>query len=252
MIDSNSVSVPARKGNESTNVEEPQEEHTPPPRGGVPGGRSFSVVDIDRSPDYRRPGLGSSPTTWCPRAIERTEAQKYAPSADNPDPSLSIEGVTEIEYAAGNHIQAPQRVAYDQTPPLGGAHDQYWATCTGIVYPEPIRTENAVHSLEHGAVWIAYNPDSLNPSDVDALTSQVNGKPYSLMSPFPGIDSPVSIQSWGHQLKVDSVDDPRIANSSPPSNRTRTPIQRPVPAVQRSREDSTRTLLSPSTHLRQA
>ena len=81
----------------------------------------------------------------------------------------------------------------------------------GIVYPEPIRTENAVHSLEHGAVWIAYNPDSLNPSDVDALTSQVNGKPYSLMSPFPGIDSPVSIQSWGHQLKVDSVDDPRIA-----------------------------------------
>ncbi|GAA3135761.1 hypothetical protein GCM10020255_011490 [Rhodococcus baikonurensis] len=52
-----------------------------------------------------------------PKAIERTEAQKYAPSADNPDPSLSIEGVTEIEYAAGNHIQAPQRVAYDQTPP---------------------------------------------------------------------------------------------------------------------------------------
>ncbi|GAA3140878.1 hypothetical protein GCM10020255_017480 [Rhodococcus baikonurensis] len=51
-----------------------------------------------------------------PKAIERTEAQKYAPSADNPDPSLSIEGVTEIEYAAGNHIQAPQRVAYDQTP----------------------------------------------------------------------------------------------------------------------------------------
>jgi hypothetical protein len=188
-----------------------RKKNTPRPRGGgVPGGRSFpwsiSIAVLIIA------GLVSVIAyNMVPKAIERTEAQKYAPSADNPDPSLSIEGVTEIEYAAGNHIQAPQRVAYDQTPPLGGAHDQYWATCTGIVYPEPIRTENAVHSLEHGAVWIAYNPDSLNPSDVDALTSQVNGKPYSLMSPFPGIDSPVSIQSWGHQLKVDSVDDPRIA-----------------------------------------
>ena len=33
-----------------------------------------------------------------------------------------------------------------------------WANCTGTVYADPIRTENAVHSLEHGAIWITYNP----------------------------------------------------------------------------------------------
>lgn len=229
-----------------------RKKNTPRPRGGgVPGGRSFpwsiSIAVLIIA------GLVSVIAyNMVPKAIERTEAQKYAPSADNPDPSKSIEGVTEIEYAAANHIQAPQRVAYDQTPPLGGAHDQYWATCTGIVYPEPIRTENAVHSLEHGAVWVSYDPDSLNSSDVDALASQVDGEPYSLMSPFPGIDSPVSIQSWGHQLKVDSVDDPVSQSSSLPSNRTRTPIQRSGPAVQPSPADSTRRLLPPSTHLRQA
>lgn len=229
-----------------------RKKNTPRPRGGgVPGGRSFpwsiSIAVLIIA------GLVSVIAyNMVPKAIERTEAQKYAPSADNPDPSLSIEGVTEIEYAAGNHIQAPQRVAYDQTPPLGGAHDQYWATCTGIVYPEPIRTENAVHSLEHGAVWIAYNPDSLNPSDVDALTSQVNGKPYSLMSPFPGIDSPVSIQSWGHQLKVDSVDDPRIAKFITALKQNPNTHPEAGASCATVPEDSTRTLLSPSTHLRQA
>ncbi|MDI9938907.1 DUF3105 domain-containing protein [Rhodococcus sp. IEGM 1351] len=145
-----------------------------------------------------------------PRAVEKAEAQRYAPSADNPDPSSAIAGVTEVEYPAGNHIQAPQRVAYDQSPPFGGAHDQYWATCTGIVYPEPIRTENAVHSLEHGAVWVAYNPDLLGADDVTALASNVDGKPYTLMSPYPSLDAAISLQSWGHQLKLDDASDPRI------------------------------------------
>ncbi|BAH55791.1 MULTISPECIES: DUF3105 domain-containing protein [Rhodococcus] len=145
-----------------------------------------------------------------PRAVERAEAQRYAPSADNPDPATDIAGVTEIEYTAGSHIQAPQRVAYDQSPPVGGAHDQYWATCTGIVYPEPIRTENAVHSLEHGAVWVAYNPDRLGADDVTALAAKIDGRPYTLMSPYPGLDAAIALQSWGHQLKLDGADDRRI------------------------------------------
>ncbi|AII11233.1 DUF3105 domain-containing protein [Rhodococcus opacus] len=145
-----------------------------------------------------------------PRALERAEAQRYAPSADNPDPSVGIDGVVKVEYPAGNHIQAPQRVAYDQNPPFGGAHDQYWATCTGVVYPEPIRTENAVHSLEHGAVWVAYNPDRLSSDDIAALASKVDGEPYTLMSPYPGLDSAVSLQSWGRQLKLDGATDERI------------------------------------------
>ena len=31
-----------------------------------------------------------------------------------------------------------------------------------------------------------------------------------MVSPNPGQDSPISLQSWNHQLKVDSADDPRI------------------------------------------
>ncbi|MFF0815646.1 DUF3105 domain-containing protein [Rhodococcus sp. NPDC003318] len=145
-----------------------------------------------------------------PKYQEKTEADKFAPSESNPDPSTAIEGVVKIDYPAALHVSATQRVAYDQSPPFGGPHDATWATCTGFVYPNAIRTENAVHSLEHGAVWITYNPDTLSDEDRQALADKVEGTSYMLMSPYPGLDSPISLQSWGHQLKVDSADDERI------------------------------------------
>ena len=73
-----------------------------------------------------------------------------------------------------------------------------------------MRTENLVHSLEHGAVWIAYNPDQVTGDALATLQKKVDGERYMVMSPYPGLDSPVSLQSWGHQLKVGDVTDPRI------------------------------------------
>ncbi|MER7009977.1 DUF3105 domain-containing protein [Saccharopolyspora sp. NPDC000359] len=137
-------------------------------------------------------------------------AEPFKPSPENPDPSKNIPGVTIVDYPGQMHVTPLQRVAYDQSPPFGGPHDGIWADCTGVVYPEPVRTENMVHSLEHGAVWIAYNPDKVDEAGVERLKVRAEGKQYTMMSPYPGLDSPISLQSWGHQLKVDSVDDPRI------------------------------------------
>jgi type II secretory pathway pseudopilin PulG len=137
-------------------------------------------------------------------------AAAYAPTAQNPDPSTKIEGVTTAQYTGSVHVLATERVAYDKTPPFGGPHDGSWAACTGIVYPNAVRTENMVHSLEHGAIWIAYNPAQVTGPDLNLLKVRVDGKPYSMMSPYPGLDKPISLQSWGHQLKLDKADDPRI------------------------------------------
>ncbi|CAM3154033.1 MULTISPECIES: DUF3105 domain-containing protein [Williamsia] len=145
-----------------------------------------------------------------PKYLDQREVAKFTPSASNPDPSDKIDGVTKIYYPAGQHVQPTQRVAYDQSPPFGGPHDAVWAACTGIVYPNQLRTENAVHALEHGAVWIAYNPDTIAPGDLDILQDKVEGEPYMLMSPYPGLDTPISLQSWGHQLKLDSAGDERV------------------------------------------
>lgn len=154
----------------------------------------IAVLAIDLVPDYQR----------------SAERARFLPDAENPDPSVNIDGVLRVDYPPAKHVQSPQRVAYEITPPLGGPHDQYWATCTGVVYSEPLRPENAVHSLEHGAVWITYSPQRLSAGDVEELSSKVEGEQYMMMSPHPGLSAPVVVQSWGRQLAVDSVADERI------------------------------------------
>lgn len=105
------------------------------------------------------------------------------------------------------HDWAPQ--TYEQNPPVGGKHNPVWQQCMGNIYDKPIANEHAVHSMEHGAVWLTYST-GLAAIDVDALKRKIRGKQYTFMSPYEGLDAKISLQTWGYQLKVDDVDDPRI------------------------------------------
>lgn len=67
-----------------------------------------------------------------------------------------------------------------------------------------------MHSLEHGAAWITYQPDAVDEAARQSLRERVENEPYMLMSPVPTLDAPISLQSWGHQLEVERADDPRI------------------------------------------
>ncbi|HEY2765180.1 MAG TPA: DUF3105 domain-containing protein [Pseudonocardiaceae bacterium] len=140
------------------------------------------------------------------------DRRAFTPSADNKDPALQIDGVMKVDYGQQNrgHIDPPKRVAYDHFPPFGGPHDATWAACNGVVYDKAVRNENMVHPLEHGAVWIAYNPAEISGAALDALKNRVNGQSYIMLSPYPGLDSPISLQSWGHQLKLNDANDKRI------------------------------------------
>jgi hypothetical protein len=112
-------------------------------------------------------------------------------------------------HAEPNRTHVLAAVKYDTSPPVGGNHSAYWADCTGTVYSAAIANENAVHDLEHGAVWITYRP-GLASSEVDKLTALVAGNDHLLLSPYPGLKSPISLQSWGYQLFVQKANDPRI------------------------------------------
>ena len=150
--------------------------------------------------------IGSTPVP----IRQSVDVSAFVPTAKNQDPSKKITGIVTAKFPSGQHVPGNVRVAYTHTPPMGGTHDQAWAACNGVVYPKPVRSENLVHSMEHGAVWIAYDPDKITGTDVTTLASLVEGKPYTVMSPYPGMPSPISLQSWGHQLALDSVADPRI------------------------------------------
>jgi hypothetical protein len=96
-------------------------------------------------------------------------------------------------------------VDYPQSPPAGGPHAPVWLACG--VYDVPVREENAVHDLEHGAVWITHDP-ALRERDVAALAALLPDN--AIMSPRDGLPSPVVVTVWGAQLALDGARDPRL------------------------------------------
>ena len=106
---------------------------------------------------------------------------------------------------AGEHTDAD--VDYEQTPPAGGEHNPVWQN-EGF-YDAPVRDENAVHTLEHGAVWITYAPD-LPQAQKDQIRQLVEGQTCVLASPHPDLQAPVVASAWGKQLTLESADSPDL------------------------------------------
>jgi len=116
-----------------------------------------------------------------------------------------IEGLETFTGLVATHVTTS--VTYMQTPPVGGPHNPTWQTCG--VYTSPLANEFAVHSLEHGAVWITYQPE-LAEDQVRALQDITTRGTHRLLSPYPGIDSPIIISAWGYQLRLERADDARL------------------------------------------
>lgn len=117
-------------------------------------------------------------------------------------------------FAEGNHAHVSGPVSYDRVPPAGGPHNPVPLNCG--IYSQAVPNENAVHSLEHGTVWITYQPN-LSVDLVAALqglvsSSYVGAQKYVILSPFPGLPSPIVASAWGAQLSLDTASDPRLTD----------------------------------------
>jgi len=117
---------------------------------------------------------------------------------------VEIDGVETFENET-THVEGT--VDYAQSPPAGGPHNSVWLNCG--VYTEPQVNEHAVHSLEHGAVWVTYDADAVSGDELATLKSHLPST-YVILSPYEGLDSPIVLSSWNHQLKLDSASDERI------------------------------------------
>ncbi len=123
----------------------------------------------------------------------------------NVQQSAAIQGVRFFTGLTANHTAGS--VTYAQTPPVGGDHSAYAQSCG--IYDKPVTNENAVHSLEHGAVWITYRPD-LPQTDVEVLRRLVRGHSHLLLSPYEGLPAPVVASGWGVQLQLTGATDARL------------------------------------------
>jgi hypothetical protein len=119
--------------------------------------------------------------------------------------SRDVDAYFSADDFVGSHLEDVP-LLYEQIPPTGGVHRGVWQNCG--FYDTFIANENGVHSLEHGAVWITYDPD-LPQDDIDDLESKAEEQ-FVLVSPYPGMDAPVVASVWGKQILLDGVHDDRL------------------------------------------
>ncbi len=130
----------------------------------------------------------------------------FASRANRPvvTPVPAPQGAQTFNVASASHVEEP--VDYEQDPPVGGPHWAQWQNCG--FYSEPVRTENAVHSLEHGVIWITYRP-SLSNDELDQLRG-LTRQPKVLVTPWQGLQANIVASAWGAQIELDRADDDRL------------------------------------------
>lgn len=119
-----------------------------------------------------------------------------------------VEGTVVVNAAIANQHDDTLVIPFGGTPPTGGPHAPVWQNCG--IYNTPVEGQYAIHSMEHGAMWITYNPD-LPAEQIAALEGAARGETYLLVSPYPDQDSPIVLTVWDRQLELESASDVRVA-----------------------------------------
>jgi hypothetical protein len=91
----------------------------------------------------------------------------------------------------------------DKHPPVGGTHNPSAQACG--YYDQPVGDGHAIHSLEHGAVWITYRSDV--PQDQIDKLKDLAKEDYILVSPYETQTSPIMATAWDYQLGLQSAND---------------------------------------------
>lgn len=164
---------------------------------GLAGFGTYMVLETSEASEQKQ----AAPTEDAKAPSER---QKQEKPADGSIAGLRTWDPTELTR---NHVTGT--VAYPMKPPVGGDHNPVWMNCDGEVYTKALPDVNAVHSLEHGSVWVTYT-DKAPEADVAKLAERVGRTPYSLMSPYEDQPGAITLTAWGKQVTVDGAGDPRV------------------------------------------
>jgi len=128
---------------------------------------------------------------------------------ENGDPAL-LEDVQQYPSEGNDHVSQGTDVSYETTPPTSGPH--YGNPAAAGFYEEPPQLERIVHSLEHGAVVIYYDPAALDAAARDHLQSLANEHTGTwssvIVAPHPEDDpeSAYALTAWRHKLTTDDYD----------------------------------------------
>ena len=148
--------------------------------------------------------LSPSEATVGPEENTAMPASGREEDSAQPPPEDPPEGVQTFPATSNGNFEGT--LSYEQDPPTNGDHSPGWQKCG--FYSSPIENERAVHSMDHGAVWITYQPD-LPQDQIEALRNLAR-EDYVLVSPYPGLRAPVIATAWRNQLELEGTGDPRL------------------------------------------
>ncbi|MEX0881487.1 MAG: DUF3105 domain-containing protein [Candidatus Saccharimonadales bacterium] len=113
------------------------------------------------------------------------------------------------------HVPDGTKFNYNSNPPSSGDH--YQSPERRGFYDQEIPDGNLVHNLEHGYVWIAYQPD-LPANQIQKLKGLFS-KPYSnpdfipskaIVTKRSNNPTPISIVSWTWTMNLENYDEKKL------------------------------------------
>lgn len=153
-------------------------------------------------------GAAAPAATSASSTAPSTTSSSTSTTASTTSPAAPlVAGAETFPIPSRQHLLG--RITYAQTPPVGGDHNQVWQNCG--YYSRPVEPEFAVHSLEHGAVWVTYRPD-LPTHEIDILRQLARSRSHILVSPWrdDSLPAPVVASAWGVQLKLPAATSPAL------------------------------------------
>jgi hypothetical protein len=107
-----------------------------------------------------------------------------------------------------NQLHVEGEVTYESNPPVSGQHNAIPGACG--VYSQPMPEEDFVHTLEHGAVGLLYQPD-LDEEQIKQIEAIVKDQESHMFSmPYPQLEDPIVVTAWAHLMRLDDVDEAAI------------------------------------------
>ncbi len=112
------------------------------------------------------------------------------------DYSVAVPAMEDRTHISGGS----SRPDYNSNPPTSGPHDA--KTTERGVHEEEVADEHLVHNLEHGEIWISYQPD-IPESAIEELERITNGNQKTVLTPRASNEKDIALSSWG---RLDTFD----------------------------------------------
>lgn len=132
-------------------------------------------------------------------------ATAVALSVTQPPPPELVAVETFADQGVEHIVDGTPTPEYNSDPPTSGPHAQAPAPCG--IYRRPVPDVSQLHSMEHGAVVVHYDP-GLDRSQIEKLEGigRAIGDDV-IVGPRADIPAPVVLTAWTKRLLMDEVDE---------------------------------------------